>query len=95
MRYRLNTQKIWLSLVFMVFILQIVSISSIAAGQQISPDISEPKGNSLAPIPTKKETKEDSISLSYIFIGIGVILLIGTLIYVYRSVKKDSSTHLE
>ena len=72
----------------MVFVIQLVSIYSIAVGQEIPLEASNPKDNSLAPIPTKEETKDDSISLSYIFIGIGVFLLIGTLIYVYRSVKR-------
>lgn len=72
----------------MVFALQLVSVSFVAAGQEISPELSNPKDNSLAPTATKEETKEDSISLSYIFIGIGILLLIGTLIYVYRSVKR-------
>jgi len=72
----------------MIIALPLLSISSIAAGQQISPDISEPNGNSLAPTPSKEETKDDSTSLSYIFIWVGILILIGTLIYVYRSVKR-------
>ena len=89
MAHHVNIQRIGLPLIgIMIFTLLGMSITSVAIGKQTPLDVSKPTEGTLSPTPTKEETKDDSISFSHIIIGVGLFLLIATLIYVYRTAKR-------
>ena len=89
MAHHVNIRRIGLPLIgIMIFTLLGMSITSVAIGQQTPLDVSKPTEGTLSPTPTKEETQDDSISFSHIIIGVGLFLLIATLIYVYRTAKR-------